>query len=57
MYITSAAIRVQARYAPRTETMTAALMNQWPHWPTTDSNRPIIEGWRVAAICGCGITE
>jgi hypothetical protein len=37
--------------------MTATLMKTSPQSPTTDSKSPTIEGWLVAAISGCGLTE
>lgn len=54
MNATSAAMSVQARYAPSTDTITPALMNHSPHWPTVSSKSPTIEGCRVPAISDWG---
>lgn len=51
---TSAAINVQARYAPSTETIRPALTNAVPHEPTAASSTPAIDGWRSSAISARG---
>jgi hypothetical protein len=47
---TSAAIRVQDRYAPSTATMSEIPTNTAPHGPTTASSTPATDGCGSAAI-------
>lgn len=56
MNSTSAAISVQARYAPSTDTMTPTLMNTAPQGPTIDSSTEAMDGWATPASSSCGST-
>ncbi|CSP74128.1 Uncharacterised protein [Shigella sonnei] len=53
---TSAAMMVQLKYAPQTETIKPAAMMISPHGPIISTIRPAIDGLRISASSGRATT-